>query len=376
MVMKKNTEIVFTGDISFSKFFYDGWRRDSCISLEIQDYLSSADYVVANIESPLTNKPISTSRVLNHVSDLKAGKYLASLNIKVWSIANNHIMDCGVLGLKDTIKVAKQNECMAIGAGNNLTEALTTVILGESVKVGILSIASSSWSYIKADEKTPGAATWDKIKNIKSAINNLRKKVDWVVVVVHGGDEYSDIPLPYVRKQYHRFLELGVDIIVGHHPHVVQNYEKVGKKIIFYSLGNFIFDTENQRGFSHTERGVLIRINFSKSLFSFEHLPVLINRKEQMVEVGVTPVVFCNIDKKEYSKLWPLQARVLYPKDLRKRKKQSVRLRTAPAILVFGHELLACYRKKEFIIQFGRLYSLFGGWKRTCMKTICNYLLE
>ena len=90
-------------------------------------------------------------------------------------------------------------------------------------------------------------------------------------MVTHEGHEFSQIPMPYLRNKYHRFLEYGADIVVGHHPHVVQNYEKVGDKIIFYSLGNFIFDTDYQRLQNYTENGILLKLSFTQDSYSWEH---------------------------------------------------------------------------------------------------------
>lgn len=338
--------VVFTGDIAFSRYFQDGWRSEGSLSAEVEEYLREADYVVANVESPLSDGKIISDRALNHVSDPEAGKYLASLNMKVWNLANNHILDCGVKGLADTLQTARENNCQTIGAGCNLDEAMKPVILGESVKVGIVSVASATWKYLMAGNNTYGAMTWDKMSQLRNTISKLKKEADWVVIIAHGGDEYCDIALPYMRKKYHELLDLGADIIVGHHPHVIQNYERVGKKIIFYSLGNFIFDTETQRKYAHTDNGMLLGINFNKKEFTFDDMTIRIDREKQRVEPGVTPVVFREIDNSEFARIWPLQAKVFYAVDLKKRKNQSARLGSANRFLVWGHEVFQC-RKKE-----------------------------
>lgn len=376
IVVEDKTRIVFTGDIAFSRYFRDGWKNEASLETDVKKYVKEADHVVANVESPLTEGQIISNRPLNHASNLGAGKYLAGLNMKVWNLANNHIMDCDVKGLADTLQIAKENGCQTIGAGNNLEEALKPVILGDAVKIGILSVASATWEYLMAGNNVPGALTWDKKSRLGGAINKLRQAVDWIVLVVHGGDEYCDIALPYIREKYRDLLDLGVDIIVGHHPHVVQNYERVGKKMIFYSLGNFIFDTENQRDFAHTDNGVLLGIDFRKEGFVFDSMPIHIDRKRQVVESGNTPVVFQEIDETEYSKLWPLVAKIFYPVDLKKRKKQSARLKSANWILFLGHEVLACRHKRNRTIQKGRILFMAGRWKKSSLKAICDYLME
>lgn len=374
--MGEKTRIVFTGDIAFSQCFQDGWKNKTSLDTEVRDYLREADHAVANLESPLTDGEIVSDRPLNHASNPGAGKFLAGCNMKIWSIANNHIMDCDIKGLEDTIRIAKENNCQTIGAGSSLDEAIKPVILGETVKVGVLSVASATWKYLMAGDNIPGAVTWDKISRLRNVISELRKETDWIVVVAHGGDEYCDIALPHMREKYHDLLELGADIVIGHHPHVVQNYEQVGKKMVFYSLGNFIFDTENQRDFAHTDNGILLGINFDKDKFSFDYLPIHIDRVQQVVRTGNVPVVFRVIEKTEYSKLWPFEAKLFYPVDLKKRKKQSARLRSANWFVFLGHEVLVCRHERYRTIQAGRILSMAGNWKTSELKDVCDYLVE
>lgn len=373
--MELETRIVFTGDISFSRFFTDGWKGDGCLATEVKQYLLSSDYVVANLECPLTNATIQSNRLLNHSGAPEAGAFLRRMNILTWSLANNHIMDCGAAGLLDTLVCAKENGCQTIGIGKDIEQASRPVILGENVKVGVLSIAKP-WDYLQADEGNAGALTWNKTKQIKKQIESLRSQVDWIVLMVHGGDEYCDLALPYMRSQYKNLLDLGADIVVAHHPHVIQNYELLGRKAIFYSLGNFIFDTENQRDYPHTDMGILLGINFQKEHFSFDHLPVRIDRALYLICQGETPPVFRQIEEQEYAKLWPLEAKRFYPVDFQKRKKLSKRMQAASKFVVFAHEIYLCKNKREFTIHQGRLNSLRGAWKKTALTDVLAYLNE
>ncbi len=376
MVIEDKTRIIFTGDIAFSRYFQDGWKTGDCIDDEVKEYLKNADNVVINLESPLTNREITSTKELTHASNPKAGKYISEANMNIWNLANNHIMDCGIGGVEDTLKTAQNNCCRTLGAGFNIHEALEPVVLGETVKIGIISVASATWRYQMANENTPGVVTWDKTDYLRNSITALRQAVDWIVLVVHGGDENCDISMPYMRDIYHGLLDLGADIIVGHHPHVVQDYERVGKKIIFYSLGNFIFDTENQRRFFHTEQGILLQIDFGRENFSFDCMGVHIDRSRNIVCAGNIPPVFRDFDETEYSKLWPLAARNFYRVNLWQRKEKSVRLRSANGIIVFGHELLACRHKKERIIQLGRILSVLESWRSSSSAELQEYLDE
>lgn len=369
------TRIVFTGDISFSKYFESAWKTPDVLSPEIREYLRDADFVLANVECPLTGRSIRSERVLNHACSPEAGAFLRENGILYWSLANNHIMDCGAEGLADTIRCAEENGCKTVGAGADEREAARPLMLGTDVRIGILSLAKP-WTYLKAGSEKPGALTWEHTALIRERIAGLRRDgADWVVVIAHGGDEYASVPLPYMRENYHALLAAGADVIVAHHPHVVQNYELPEKnKAIFYSLGNFIFDTENQRGFAHTDEGILLGIVFEKGSFRFDSLALKINRADNTVETGETPAVFTEIKAKDYAKVWPLAARYFYPVDLRNRKTLHKKISKYSKPVLFAHEIAVCKHRRERDIQRGRALSLLGKWKKAECREVIRYI--
>ncbi len=369
------TRIVFTGDISFSKFFANAWEKENLLAPEIRTYLRDADHTVANVECALTDRSIESSRVLNHACSPNAGAFLRDAGMRCWSLANNHIMDCGADGMLDTVQCARDNGCQWLGVGENLAEAARPVMLGEDVRIGILSLAKP-WTYLIAGEQKPGALTWEQTSAIKQGIDKLRADgADWVVLIVHGGDEYASVPLPYMRERYHALLGLGADIIVAHHPHVVQNYEcPAPNKAIFYSLGNFIFDTENQRTFAHTDTGVLLGVNFEKDAFAFDHLAVRIDHGQNTVVCGETPAIFCEISAEDYQKIWPLAAKCFYPVDLKNRKNLHPKIGKYAKPVLFAHEVFVCRHRREREIQCGRMLAAAGKWKTAGCKEAVQYI--
>ena len=102
---------------------------------------------------------------------------------------------------------------------------------------------------------------------------------------------------------------MGADIIVCHHPHVPMNYETFPGKAIFYSLGNFIFDTDYQRAQFNTEKGLLIKLTISENDFYFEPFGVEIDRNEERIKQGDIPLIFRDVPADEYEKLAPLSAK-------------------------------------------------------------------
>ena len=366
--------IAFTGDISFSEKFKDGWQRADLLDAGITDFLESAHVVVGNVESPLTQEGKQTQNYLSHASAPEAGEYLERHNIRVWSLANNHIMDCGQQGFKDTLENAKANGCRVIGAGTDVDAASEPAVVEDgNVRVALFSIANN-WSDVAVRNDRPGALTWNDIDVLKRRIEEIRDTVNWVVLVAHGGDEYSKVPFPYIRDQYLRFLDLGVDIVVAHHPHVVENYERVDGKAIFYSLGNFIFDTDNQRRFRNTDTGILLGIDFSEDRYSLNHLATRIDREAGTVCRTDTPDIFCNIPAKDYPQVWSVAARHYRQIDKKRRTSFNPTLAKMPGFLYAVYEVYTCRRPRDRQLQLGRLKARFNSVDEKSLGKLGEYL--
>jgi len=304
--------VSFTGDISFSKYFKNAWENPGFIDGQIVDFLQNSAYVVANVECALTAGDVSVDSSLTHASDPRAVNCLNYLNANIWNIANNHIMDCGAKGLEDTLRHARENDCMAFGAGANKREAAQPVFINEAGGIGIFGVTYKVEDYIEARTDSPGCIMYTDTETIKKTIQEIKKNNRWCVMIAHAGEEFSSIPLPCVRKRYHQFLEYGADVVIGHHPHVTQNYEIVGEKMIFYSLGNFIFDTDYQRIQNHTEFGMLIKLHFEEQAFYWEHLPIYIDRDTHTVKPGKCPAIFRDIPPRQYNRLRPLAVKLFF----------------------------------------------------------------
>lgn len=250
-------------------------------------------------------------------------------------------------------------------------EALRPIILDECGGIAILSVTYSDAP--AATENSAGCIMWNDEELIKSTIEELKQTCRWCVVVAHVGLEFSQLPLPFIRNRLHRYLNWDADVIVGHHPHVVENYETVGDKIIFYSLGNFIFDTDYQRLQKYTQYGMLINSNFTDENFTWEHLPILINRENHTVDKGECPAIFTDIDEKLYRKLWPL---VAWDTTLNERKKFTYKNpklanNTHLQWLVYELKRMNMSRGKDMIR--GRILRYFGAW-RTAPKELVSYM--
>lgn len=369
----------FTGDIAFSGFFKNKHNKKDILSDEIFKFLNDSDYVIANIECPITDKKVETDRVLYHVMGSDAVSTLKKMNAHIWNLGNNHILDCGIEGAKDTLEVAKKEKIRTVGLGLNKEDAMQTIILKGDVTIGIISLVKP-WEYVKAGENSPGCIFLTDIDCIKRQINELKSKVDYIVAIIHAGDEFSNMPLPYDRKRYMKILDLGADIVVAHHPHVVQNYEKVGKKIIFYSLGNFIFDTEYQRVQTHTDKGILLNLKFTKEGYDWNYLPIFINREKETVESGKCPDIFTNITKNEYKILWPLAVKSFLNSNI-KAEEYKDKLLTKSEVKLdilrrIKRKIWKLANRRELTLKLGNCLYHLHIWKLSKKKNVCNYMLE
>ena len=308
--MKKTTSIVFTGDIGFDKHMEGKWADENLLSPAVLNFFHSADHICANVEGALINAEDSGEKgVCFHAMDPNAAKVLQKIRADLWSFGNNHTMDAGPDGVASTQKIAAELGCRVFGAGMNISEASAPVYLDEAGGIGMICVAYMNGSE-PATETAPGVFRWDDMDLIAKRIAEIKAKCRWCVVACHGGEEFTALATPYTRNRYLKFLELGADVVVGHHPHVAENYELFEDgKMIFYSLGNFIFDTDYQRAHPYTDVGVLLKLIFTENDVTFDALGIKIIRGPEQIDVTPLPDIFTNVPAEEYELLAPLSAK-------------------------------------------------------------------
>lgn len=312
-INKKSTVLAFTGDIGFDRYMDGKWDDEDLLSKGILDFLHSADHVIANVEGPLVDQPTNTTTSgavqLMHTMNPKAIKVLNNMHADIWNICNNHIMDAGELGMEATLNEASRHGVKTIGAGMNLSQACKPLILDEAGGIGLFGVGYQRGCKPAGEEKA-GCLNWSDFDSIQKIIDEIKSKCRWCIIVSHGGEEFTSLPNPYTRDRYLRYLDMGADIIVCHHPHVPMNYEMIGDKGIFYSLGNFIFDTPYQRAQYNTEKGILLKLNLTSDSWSFEAQGLVINRENEHIESAELPKIFTDVPANEYELLVPLAAKM------------------------------------------------------------------
>jgi len=156
------------------------------------------------------------------------------------TLATNHILDGGAEGLSETIEKLRQIGFATVGAGITSDEITKPAIWETSDgRLGIV-----NWVFPETHPDwmaIPGPNCWPGIKEARNVIQQVKLQSDWVMVVVHWSDELFPYPRPKDRIIAHELAKMGVDLIVGHHPHVVRGMEHIGSCPVFYSIGNFYF---------------------------------------------------------------------------------------------------------------------------------------
>ena len=228
----------------------------------IADELKKGDIVFGNLEQPITDKSNSLDGRMKFVLKSKpesiAGLKFAGFNLL--SLANNHIMDYYDAGLNDTICILEREAIAFCGAGKNLDDARNPAMLeAKGLKVGMLAYTDMAEIVFKGNPSIRFAAEAGKagvaprnMEHIKEDVDKLRSRTDILIVSLHWGTEESFEILNEQIAFAHELIDMGVDAILGHHPHQFQGIEIYKGRPIFYSLGNFIFDQndpENQESF-------------------------------------------------------------------------------------------------------------------------------
>ena len=382
---KDKTSIVFTGDIGFDRYMDHRWEDDDLLSKPILDFFHSADHVAANVEGALIDAVDDGSRgVFFHAMNPAATRVLKAMSADIWCIGNNHTMDAGREGVISTRKIAKDMGCHTLGAGLNETEASEPVYLEEAGGIGMFGVAYLA-ECIPATATEPGIFRWNDMEGIKRRIDEVKSRCRWCVVVSHGGEEFTSMPSPYTRDRYLRYLELGADVVVAHHPHVPENYELFpDSKAIFYSLGNFIFDTNYQRAHLYTDVGVLLKLIFTEEKLTFEAMGIQIVRGEEKIVEAPLPDIFTDIPAGEYALLSPLAARAFVAEDMRKMVfLEPERFTNAPQEVWDGYFFSTepdgyfegTHMDFHVIVPFAKTAEE-GAWKYSKLDKVKEYILK
>ncbi|MBP6060493.1 MAG: CapA family protein [Candidatus Pacebacteria bacterium] len=257
----------FTGDIMLDRGVENSviknFNNDFGALFENLEILKKADISFANLEGPVSDIGRDRHNLYSFRMNPTVIPTLAGAGFDIVSVANNHVGDWGRDAYADTLSRLQENEILYTGGGVNAKSAEEpTVIEKYGIKIGFLGFSDVGPDWMKAtDEPAQAGLLLASNPRFDEIVKNASAKVDYLVVSFHWGDEYKVIHNARQEFLAHKAVDAGAKLVIGHHPHVMEDTEVYKNSFIAYSLGNFIFD----QGFSqNTMQGMLLQIKLGR----------------------------------------------------------------------------------------------------------------
>jgi poly-gamma-glutamate synthesis protein (capsule biosynthesis protein) len=257
--------LAFAGDIMLDRGVRNSviknFNNDYSALFEKVDILKKSDIAFANLEGSASDLGLDQKNLYSFRMDPEVIPALKGAGFSVLSLANNHMADWGRTAFTDTLSRLKENEIAYTGGGFTKTEAETPVIIEKyGMKIGFLGFSDKGPGHMTAGIEKSGVLLASD-PNFDMIVRHAAEQVDYLIVSFHFGEEYKD--KHDARQEYlaHKAVDNGAKIVIGHHPHVVQDTEIYKDSFIAYSLGNFVFD---QSWSKPTMKGMLLEIKLNR----------------------------------------------------------------------------------------------------------------
>jgi poly-gamma-glutamate synthesis protein (capsule biosynthesis protein) len=272
---RSSVSLLFVGDMMFDRYIRQvrDKKGSDFIFSEVKDLLAKSDLVAGNLEGPISDNPsVSVESEFgsqnNYVFTFDPGvsEDLRKNNIWIVNIGNNHIMNFREEGL------AKTKQYLRSGGVDFFGDP------GGEKRIAKFEKNGAKIAFVSYDqfEKDPLTKTLSDIQEAK------KEKADSIILYTHWGKEYSKEPTKNDQELGRKFIDEGVDLIIGSHPHIVQKKEEYKGKMIYYSLGNFIFD---QYFDPETQKGLTVQVMIgADNKMTFKEFPVKMKNNGQTLE--------------------------------------------------------------------------------------------
>ena len=258
----------------------------------ILDVLGGSDIAFVNLESPLTAGGEPARKDFVFRGPPAGAQGIRDAGIDIVTLGNNHALDYGVPGLRDTWAALTAAGISQTGSGENETAARTAAVLERNgLRIAFLGYvntpADSGTGFVVEDTKAtadrPGVA-WLSPQAVGEDVARAKKEADIVVVAFQAGIEYTEAPIALQVESAHAAIDAGASVVFGHHPHVLQGIEKHKKGLIIYSLGNLVFDFDYidymHPGLPNALSGML-RVEVSKEgVVGCEFVPMIVGEAD------------------------------------------------------------------------------------------------
>lgn len=268
----KPATLIVVGDIMLSRNVAARMKEAGDAELPFRGVaalLRNSDLNFGNLECPLADPAESADENRTGWDGNIGGKSLTfaaphvsipalrRFNFRILGMANNHAIDQGEGGLIHTLAQLRANEIQVTGAGSSLEEAWQgRVIEVKGFRIGFLAASYASTNY-ESNEPNEYIARIEDLDRLRSSLHALRSQATYIVVAMHAGEEYTSEPATAQLAFAHAAIDSGANLVVGSHPHWLQPFERYKQGLIFYSLGNFIFDQDSSPA---TREGAAVKL--------------------------------------------------------------------------------------------------------------------
>jgi hypothetical protein len=269
--------LTFLGDIAFTGILCTQPELNQNRYAEIIPFLKKSDLVFANLEVPVKcgGSRNEYKKLIHFSLPVPTEELLRMMNISCVSLANNHVYDYRMPGLRATIELLDQAGIKHTGAGWLKQHLERAIIDYKGKKIAFMAFVDQSTN--PGTEKYPELfINYFNTESVVQMIQECRKQVDWVVCSIHWGVDYSYYPTPGQRNDARRMIDAGADVIMGHHPHTIQPFEIYRNKHILYSLGGLTFGdfqipgTKNMKAIQKkTKKGVIVNWEPDNQIWNF-----------------------------------------------------------------------------------------------------------
>lgn len=282
------------------------------VSDDVRRLINSCDLKVCNFEVPLKPDNVSEKKGVFYQNN-DTPRFLEDLGFNLFSFSNNHVFDYGEEGFRKTVNAFSDRHSI-FGSGTYEEAYQIKTVDVKGVVIGFLALCYSAKEGVFdnfSNKEGLGCAYINDL-SVNHIIIEAKKKVDFLFIFVHDGLEYIDVPLPVTIARYRDFIDYGADGVIGTHPHCPQGWEEYKEKPIFYSLGNFFFNSMKtpeyiawNRPHWYESLGVVLQIEKSKitykvyNLLNENNINILLDKRE---EIKIHNQLICQylIDKKSY----------------------------------------------------------------------------
>lgn len=273
-------EMLFAGDLLLSAYVETASGGDTTYVFRHWKPGTEADVFMANLEHPITVQELKVEKEYNFRMNPDFVGALREGGLTLVTGANNHIADYGREGVLETIDHLERAGILVVGIGRTLSEARAPQILSvKGKRIGFLGYFGKG-EYAATDTSAGFAPRIQRM--IVEDVRRLDSLVDYVVVNFHWGVEKAETPEPWQVALGHAVIRAGADLVVGHHPHVLQGVERYRNGIIAYSLGNFVFGGNSR----HTYGTALLKVTLEDGGAKAEIVPVSVRKYQPRPAAG------------------------------------------------------------------------------------------